>query len=61
MTLDEPLAAQRGELGLTTEQAASATRIRAHYLSALESNELERLAAPVHGSGNARRLVANLT
>jgi len=34
MTLGETLAAQRGERGLTIEQAGSATRIRAHYLSA---------------------------
>jgi cytoskeletal protein RodZ len=61
MTLGETLAAKRGERGLTIEQAASATRIRAHYLSALESTERERLAAPVHGSANARLLVANLT
>ena len=61
MTLGETLAAKRGERGLTLEQAASATRIHAHCLSALESNELKRLAAPVPGSGNARLLVANLT
>ena len=61
MTLGEPLAAKRGERGLTIEQARSATTIRAHDLSALESSELERLTAPVHGSGNARPLVANLT
>jgi cytoskeletal protein RodZ len=35
MTLGETLAAKRGERGLTIEQAAAATRIRAHYLSAL--------------------------
>jgi transcriptional regulator with XRE-family HTH domain len=54
MTLGEVLAAKRGERGLTIEQAASATRIRAHYLSALESNELERLAAPVYAKGHLR-------
>jgi len=54
MTLGETLAAKRGERGLTIEQAASATRIRAHYLSALESNELERLAAPVYAKGHLR-------
>ncbi len=54
MTLGEVLAAKRGERGLTIEQAAAATRIRAHYLSALESNELERLAAPVYAKGHLR-------
>jgi cytoskeleton protein RodZ len=54
VTLGETLAAKRGERGLTIEQAASATRIRAHYLSALESNELERLAAPVYAKGHLR-------
>jgi cytoskeleton protein RodZ len=54
VTLGEVLAAKRGERGLTIEQAAAATRIRAHYLSALESNELERLAAPVYAKGHLR-------
>src|ERR1700693_3558179 len=54
MTLGEVLAAKRGERGLTIEQAAAATRIRAHYLSALESNEMERLAAPVYANGPLR-------
>src|SRR5258708_25613596 len=54
VTLGELLAAKRGERGLTIEQAAAATRIRAHYLSALESNELERLAAPVYAKGHVR-------
>jgi len=54
MTLGEVLAARRGERGLTIQQAASATRIRAHYLSALESDELERLAAPVYARGHLR-------
>ena len=54
MRLGEVLAAQRGERGLTIEQAAAATRIRAHYLSALESDELERLAAPVYAKGHLR-------
>jgi cytoskeletal protein RodZ len=54
MTLGEILAARRGERGLTIQQAAAATRIRAHYLSALESDELERLAAPVYAKGHLR-------
>jgi cytoskeleton protein RodZ len=48
MRLGEVLAAKRGERGLTIEQAATATGIRAHYLGALESDELERLASPVY-------------
>src|SRR5258708_11209800 len=54
MTFGEVLAAKRGERGITIEQAAAATRIRAHYLSALESNELERLAAPVYANSHLR-------
>jgi cytoskeletal protein RodZ len=54
MRLGEVLAAKRGERGLTIEQAAATTRIRAHYLSALESDELERLAAPVYAKGHLR-------
>jgi cytoskeletal protein RodZ len=54
MTFGEVLAAKRGERGLTIEQAAAATRIRAHYLNALESGELERLAAPVYAKGHLR-------
>ena len=54
VTLGEVLAAKRGERGLTIQQAATATRIRAHYLSALESDELERLAAPVYAKGHLR-------
>ena len=54
MRLGEVLAAKRGERGLTIEQAARATRIRAHYLSALESDELERLVAPVYAKGHLR-------
>jgi hypothetical protein len=54
MTLGQVLAARRGERGLTIEQAAASTRIRAHYLIALESDELERLAAPVYAKGHLR-------
>jgi len=54
VTFGEVLAAKRGERGLTIEQAAAATRIRAHYLNALESNDLNRLAAPVYAKGHLR-------
>src|SRR6202140_953442 len=60
MTLGEVLAARRGERGLTIQQAAAATRIRAHYLSALESDEFERLAAPVYAKGHLRTYARNL-
>jgi cytoskeletal protein RodZ len=52
MTLGEVLAAKRGERGLTIEQAATATRIRAHYLNALESDQFGRLASPVYAKGH---------
>jgi cytoskeletal protein RodZ len=48
------LAAKRGERGLTIQQAASATRIRAEHLAALEADEPERLAAPVYAKGYLR-------
>jgi len=54
MTLGETLAAKRGERGPTTEQAASATRIRAHYLSGLDASDLDRLAAAVYAQGHLR-------
>src|SRR4030081_1044437 len=54
MTLGEVLAARRSERALPIQQAAPATRIRAHYLSALDSDELERLAAPVYAKGHLR-------
>ena len=52
VTLGEVLAAKRGERGLTIEQASTATGIRVHYLSALESDELERLASPLYAKGH---------
>ncbi len=51
MTPGTLLAAKRGERGLTIQQAATATRIRAEYLLALESDELESFAAPVYAKG----------
>jgi cytoskeleton protein RodZ len=52
VTLGEVLAAKRGERGLTIEQASTGTSIRAHYLSALESNELERRVSLVYAKGH---------
>lgn len=51
MTPGTLLAAKRGERGLTIQQAATATRIRAEYLLSLESDELESFAAPVYAKG----------
>jgi cytoskeleton protein RodZ len=51
MTAGTLLAAKRGERGLTIQQAATATRIRAEHLLALESDELESFAAPVYAKG----------
>jgi cytoskeletal protein RodZ len=54
VTIGAVLAERRGERGLTIEQVASATRIRADHLRALESNEPERLPAPVYAKGYLR-------
>src|SRR5450756_552985 len=54
MKVGEALAAKRGERGLTIQQAASATRIQADYLKALEEGDLERLPAPVYAKGYLR-------
>src|ERR1700694_5178892 len=48
------LAERRGDRGLTIEQVASATRIRAEHLRALESDEPERLPAAVYAKGYLR-------
>jgi cytoskeleton protein RodZ len=48
------LADRRGERALTIEQVASATRIRAEHLRALEADEPERLPAPVYAKGYLR-------
>jgi cytoskeletal protein RodZ len=54
MTTGTLLAAKRGERGLTIQQAAAATRIRAEYLLALESDETGSFAAPVYAKGYLR-------
>jgi hypothetical protein len=54
MTIGALLAAKRGERGLSIEQAAAATRIRADHLRALEADELDRFAAPVYATGYLR-------
>jgi transcriptional regulator with XRE-family HTH domain len=54
VTPGEALAAKRSERGLTIQQAASATRIQADYLKALEEGDMERLPAPVYAKGYLR-------
>ena len=54
MTIGAVLAEKRGERGLTIEQVAFATRIRAEHLRALESDEPQRLPAPVYAKGYLR-------
>jgi hypothetical protein len=54
MTVGAILAAKRGERGLTVQQVASATRIRAEHLTALEADQPERFAAPVYAKGHLR-------
>ncbi len=54
MTGGAVLAERRGERGLTIEQVASATRIRAEYLRALEADKPERFPAPVYAKGYLR-------
>lgn len=54
MTVGRSVAAKREERGLSIEQVASATRVRAEYLRALESDEIGRLVAPVYATGYLR-------
>ncbi len=54
MTVGEVLAAKRGERGLSIEQVASATRVRAEYLRVLESDEIGHVVAPVYATGYLR-------
>lgn len=54
MNVGARLSAMRVERGLTVEQVASATRIHAAQIRALESDELDRFAAPVYAKGHLR-------
>lgn len=54
MSLGAVLAERRGERGLTIEQVAAATRVRAEYLRALEADQPERLPAAVYAKGYLR-------
>lgn len=53
-TIGEFLKAQREARGLTLEQAAHVTRVRIHYLRALEEDERENLPSAVQGRGYLR-------
>jgi cytoskeleton protein RodZ len=52
--IGQQLRQQREARSLTIDQAASATRIRAHYLTALETGEFGLLPSPVHVRGFLR-------
>jgi cytoskeletal protein RodZ len=51
MSMGAQLAARRGELGLTIDQVAAATRIRPRHIEALEEGRLADFAAPVYAAG----------
>jgi cytoskeleton protein RodZ len=53
-TIGQQLRQRREVRTLTIDQAASATRIRAHYLLAIESGEFASLPSPVHAKGFLR-------
>jgi cytoskeleton protein RodZ len=52
--IGQQLRQKREARSLTIDQAASATRIRAHYLTAMETGEFGLLPSPVHGRGFLR-------
>lgn len=54
MTPGQALAAKRAERGLSIEQVAASTRIRAEHLRALEADDLAQLPAPVYARGYLR-------
>ncbi|HSM24177.1 MAG TPA: RodZ domain-containing protein [Anaerolineaceae bacterium] len=54
LTLGELFQRSRDKKGLTLAEAAYQTRIREHYLEALESNQLEKLPSAVQGKGYLR-------
>ena len=54
MTLGELLRKTREEKGLTQAEAAYQTKIREHYLAALEENQLSNLPSAVQGKGYLR-------
>jgi hypothetical protein len=58
--LGEWLRQRREELGFSLEQAETTTRIRLHYLEALESERFEALPDPVVGRGFLRNYATYL-
>ena len=60
MTPGAQLAARRGELGLSIEQVAAATRVRPEYLRALEADRFDNLPAPVFLKGYLRTYATHL-
>jgi transcriptional regulator with XRE-family HTH domain len=60
VTIGAVLAERRGERGLSIEQVAAATRIRAQHLRALEADEPMQLAAPVYAKGYLRTYASYL-
>ncbi|HKC19686.1 MAG TPA: helix-turn-helix domain-containing protein [Candidatus Dormibacteraeota bacterium] len=54
MTVGAVLAAKRGERGLSIDQVAASTRIRAEYLRALEADDFKAFAAAVYVRGYVR-------
>ncbi len=53
-SIGQQLRQKREQRSLTIDQAASATRIRARYLNAMETGEFELLPSPVHARGFLR-------
>ena len=60
MTLGGILAEARQAKGVTLEQAASATRVRLHVLTALEEDRAAELPAPVYARGYLRTYASYL-
>jgi cytoskeleton protein RodZ len=54
MTIGAELAAKRGERGLSIDQVAASTRIRAEHLRALEADDYAQFPAPVYAKGYLR-------
>jgi cytoskeletal protein RodZ len=54
ITIGQQLRQRREARSLTIGQVASATRIRAHYLTAMETGEFGLLPSPVHVRGFLR-------
>ncbi len=52
--IGQALAARRAERGLSIEQVAASTRIRAEHLRALEADDFAGFAAPVYANGYLR-------